>query len=123
MVILKLLVFCLILVFHLLNDYTRINKDLKINHIITSFVRIVIFIICSYAESKSFIIGLQWFINLNLFYWLWFDLLLNYLRNKPINYIGKEAFTDKLLRLLKIKNITIFKIILILITNIIFLFI
>lgn len=114
-----LIIFCTLLI-HLLNDFVKITKGLPIKHGISGVTRLIIFTLVSFMSYKKPEDFLFWFINISLTYWLLFDFILNYIREKPLNYLGNKAMSDITLRKLKINNIHLFKITLIVIVNILF---
>lgn len=119
----KILIILCTLLIHLLNDYVKIVKGLSIQHGVSGVIRLVIFTSVSFINYEVPEDFLLWFININLFYWLFFDLILNYLREKPLNYLGNKALSDRLLRKLRVLNIHLFKLTLIIITNTLFILI
>ena len=93
-------------------DYESITNGIIINHfkgaVATIFVCIVLSI--PYTGFNAIKILITTSILLNI-HWILFDIMLNKIRNLPINYIGRSAYSDKLLRKLGIKNILIPKLV------------
>lgn len=89
-------------------DYQDIQAGIKINHSIGAIISIFIYSLCTIVLTKDsvidFITNLLIFLNIH---WILFDYILNKKRGLVYYYIGRSAFTDRVLRKIGIKNILI----------------
>ena len=112
MVEIFIIALCFEFIYHLRNDFRKIKNDITINHL--AFTRSVLFILI--AIFKPYMV-----LGIASLYLIIFNMSLNWLRDLPLDYIGKKAFTDKLLRFVKIP-VYLSYLILIFISTIIYLY-
>jgi len=88
-------------------DYKLISKNKTIDHAENAIVTCTTAaILCIVVESITLFP-----ILLNI-HWLVFDIVLNYLRNLPLQYVGRAAKTDRLLKVYSKGHVILFKLVL-----------
>ena len=85
-------------------DYTLINKNKTIDHVENAIVTCTLAAIICIA-LKSILL----FPVLLCVHWLIFDITLNWLRGLPLQYLGRSAYTDRLLRIYAKGRVILFK--------------
>lgn len=85
-------------------DYTLINKNKIIDHTENAIVT------CSLASILCIVDkSVMLFPVLLCVHWLIFDILLNWLRGLPLQYLGRAARTDRFLRIYAKGRVILFK--------------
>lgn len=87
-----------------LGDY---NKQSRIWHFMNAVLSALTGIMVAYLVWGFSLRMLQLFCLFGLIRWIWFDFMLNVLRDLPADYVGTVADTDLLLRGLKINSLVI----------------
>jgi hypothetical protein len=91
-------------------DYKLISKNKTIDHTENAIVTCTTAaILCIIAKSITLFP-----ILLNI-HWLIFDVVLNYLRNLPLQYLGRSAWTDRVLKVYSKGHVILFKTVLLVI--------
>ena len=122
---------------HLNSDYNTIQNGESINHFKSASIRILVYTIYFAIVTQSFTETVLYEVFYLLLYWLYFDLMLNLKRGSSPNYVGgcnclncackamttgKASLLDTILRFFKIKNVIKFKVYIIAIYTLAFLY-
>ena len=92
LIVLLFIEFC----FHIINDTNKRRLDVYISH--DAGIRIILLLIISFLDPYLAIF-------LSCLYLSSFNITFNLVNNKRIDYLGKEAITDKILRFIRINPV------------------
>lgn len=86
----------IVIAMNALIDHYRMAHNIKINHIINSIVRLVVFMLLIYVFKVHGVPVICFAIGGFFSFWLLFNILLNYLNHLPIDYLGQTSALDVL---------------------------
>lgn len=77
------------------NDW-RIDRGNKINHYWNGVYRIAFYSFLVWEFNMNFLQALMFLLGAGFLHWILFNIGLNFLRHKPLDYLGKDSILDRL---------------------------
>jgi len=77
------------------SNHLRIDSGNRINHYLNGAYRMIFYAGLIYVYHMNFLQALMFGLGSFFLAWLLFNLALNFLQHKPLDYLGKDALLDK----------------------------
>lgn len=76
-------------------NYLRIEHGNKINHVFNAAYRVAFYVILIFLYHMPILQAVVFLLGSFFLAWLLFNIALNYLRHRPLDYLGKDSLLDR----------------------------